>query len=83
MAGLKTKYESFTSIHEKMKKQNIQIWISRLVLSMIVLLSISLSSCKDDETPQPSAKDIATEKITTKKKIFLLKKNFRLRPLRV
>ena len=64
MAGLKTKYESFTSIHEKMKKQNIQIWISRLVLSMIVLLSISLSSCKDDETPQPSAKDIATEKLT-------------------
>lgn len=63
MAVLETKFESFTLNHEKMKKQYIQNWVSRLAFSLIVLLSISLSSCKDDETPSPSAKDIATEKL--------------------
>ncbi|MCH6200757.1 hypothetical protein MMU07_14320 [Aquiflexum sp. LQ15W] len=49
-----------------MKKQHNQNKIYSLVFSMMLVLTLALSGCGDEvETPQPSAQDIAREKLTS------------------
>jgi hypothetical protein len=58
------KVSNFNLIKEKMKKRYFHNKISNLVLSMVFLIALSLSGCGDDPTPQPSAQDVAREKLT-------------------